>query len=442
MLADLATGAVLDAARAEEAFVPASVSKLVTALYALDRLGPDHRFETRLLATGPVAEGRLDGDLVLEGTGDPELDSDGLVALLDEARAAGLAAVGGRFLVDATALPPIEAISEAQPVDATYNPGLSGLNLNFNRVRMRWEGKAVPTVTALAETADPPVTAVRVRAVPGRGVARLRLGDRVETWDFPSASLRGTGSRWLPVRRPALYAGDVLRQIARAAGLDLPEPEEAPTPARARPIARLEGRPLVPVLQGMLKFSTNVTAEALGLAATAADSPGLVPSLAVSARAMSRWAAGRLGMDEPAGLALANHSGLSLDSRMSPAATVALLVASAGQAPPAEAAHPRIPGRAGALLPDYRIWGPGLPDSLLAAEVRAKTGTMDQVRGLAGYLVTPGRRVLAFAIFSNRLEARERTGRRFDRGWSNRATHFERSLLQNWALRFDTAGTR
>src|SRR5699024_10485187 len=78
---DLDTGRVVDQHRADTGFVPASVAKLPTAAFALDVLGPAHRFETRLLATGPVQNGTLMGDLVLRGGGDPEFDTEALLPL-------------------------------------------------------------------------------------------------------------------------------------------------------------------------------------------------------------------------------------------------------------------------------------------------------------------------------------------------------------------------
>ena len=79
---------------------PASVAKIVTALYGRAALGTDYRFRTRLLAAGPVEGGVLRGDLVLEGGGDPLLDTDGLgglVAALRTARdRAGRGTVPGR----------------------------------------------------------------------------------------------------------------------------------------------------------------------------------------------------------------------------------------------------------------------------------------------------------------------------------------------------------
>ncbi len=64
-------GSVLLAQAASRAVHPASVSKVPTTLALLRRLGPDYRFTTTIAATGPVSAGTLQGDLLIEGSGDP-----------------------------------------------------------------------------------------------------------------------------------------------------------------------------------------------------------------------------------------------------------------------------------------------------------------------------------------------------------------------------------
>ena len=75
------TGTVVDALDPDVALPPASTAKVITALYAWERLGPSFRFGTRLLATGPVTGGQIRGDLVLAGSGDPTLSTDMLAAM-------------------------------------------------------------------------------------------------------------------------------------------------------------------------------------------------------------------------------------------------------------------------------------------------------------------------------------------------------------------------
>jgi D-alanyl-D-alanine carboxypeptidase/D-alanyl-D-alanine-endopeptidase (penicillin-binding protein 4) len=86
--------------RSAQRRVPASVQKLVTTAPALDRLGPEARFETAVLADGSVAEGTLDGDLYLRGSGDPTFGSGALDRLAGLVADTGLERVSGRVWGD------------------------------------------------------------------------------------------------------------------------------------------------------------------------------------------------------------------------------------------------------------------------------------------------------------------------------------------------------
>ena len=92
-------GTVLAAEAAERAVHPASVTKIATSLALLERLGPEHRFSTRLLAAGPVERGTLRGDLVVEGSGDPFLVDEGAALILRRLHALGVRRVDGRLAV-------------------------------------------------------------------------------------------------------------------------------------------------------------------------------------------------------------------------------------------------------------------------------------------------------------------------------------------------------
>ena len=80
--------------------VPASVQKLVTTAAALDRLGPDARFETAVVADGTITEGVLDGHLYLRGSGDPSFGTAALRRLAKKVGETGLEDVGGRIYGD------------------------------------------------------------------------------------------------------------------------------------------------------------------------------------------------------------------------------------------------------------------------------------------------------------------------------------------------------
>ena len=184
----------------------------------------------------------------------------------------------------------------------------------------------------------------------------------------------------------------------------------------------------------MLRYSTNLTAELVGQAATRAGGaqPG---SLADSGMAMSAWAALAAGF--PAGdpgFRLANHSGLSEDSRVSPRRMVEVLAAMAARQPGEGVRYKRLPGGAIDLMDDYNVAAKSVDFDFRPVDIAAKTGTRDYVRGLAGYVGLPSGRRLAFAVFSNDLEHREPGLRRIDRRWMARARSFERALLRNWIV--------
>ena len=445
MLIDLDTGEVLDQSNADQAFAPASVAKLPTAAFALDALGPDHRFTTEIVGTGPIVNGRLQGDLVLKGGGDPELDTDALMPMVNRLREQGITGIDGKFGVDATALPQIPEIETTQAVDASYNPSVSGLNLNFNRVHLKWDarkGREQISVRAAAVKYSPDVERVSValNEDPKAPVFTLHNGNGREDWLMARWAFRGSAGRWLPVKDSASYAGEVFRTLSTQSGLEIPAAVPVHAPKEAATLATHESRPLGKIVRSMLRYSTNITAEVTGTAAT--RTVGIAAgSLADSADAMNAWASIVAGFEiNDPGFRLVNHSGLTVDSRVSPRRLVELLEALGRRSADAGAAHDRLPGGIAGYLRPYNVAVKSVPLDYKNLTVVAKTGTMSYVRGLAGYIATPKGRRLAFAIFSNDLARRSGGAEKVNKRWMGKARGFERSLIRNWVIKFDTAG--
>jgi len=263
------TGRVLEARLPELPLPPASTTKAITALFALDRLGPAYRFATRLVATGPVAGGLVQGDLVLVGGADPTLSTDALATLAQALAAQGVRGVTGRLLIDDSALPRLDRIDPDQPDHVGYNPALSGLNLNFNRVHFEWRRGAKGwdvSMDARSELFVPQVSMARMKVV-NRDTPLYTFADAdgVDSWTVASTALGKGGARWLPVRQPGAYAGDVFRTLARAQGITLPDPQ--PGRAAGRVLVEQPSDALPAVLADMLKFSTNLPAEVRRLGA-------------------------------------------------------------------------------------------------------------------------------------------------------------------------------
>jgi serine-type D-Ala-D-Ala carboxypeptidase/endopeptidase (penicillin-binding protein 4) len=421
-LVDLATGAVIEAHQPDIDRPPASVVKILTALFALETLGADHRFRTRLAATGPLEGGRLKGDLVLLGGGDPGLDTDALGTMAATVAGAGVTGLAGRVRVDAGALPAIAMIEPDQPAHVGYNPAVAGVNLNFNRVFLEWRpGSAGPVLAFSAPGARHSAAVRSIRAELGGNGYDHRLDGEAEVWRVGAGLARGEGGAWLPVRRPPAYAREVVAALMAGAGVVVPEmPAAATDGAATRDLAAHASAPLSQLMAGMLHHSTNLTAEVAGLAAARAGGRP-ADSLAHSAGVMSDWARRRYGLERAA---FVNHSGLTVHSRMTPREMAAVLVRAERE------------GLAGLLRERPILDAKGEPIAG-PARVRAKTGTLHWVRGLAGYLEARGRR-LGFAIFAADLAARRGMAPGSAepppgaRGWSGRARAQEQALLRRW----------
>jgi len=431
VLADANTGEVLESIQADVPVPPASVTKSVTALYALEALGGSFRFVTRLLATGPVESGVLRGDLILAGGGDPTLSSDHLAELAARLRATGVVSVEGRFLCFRGALPYAEEIEPSQLDHLGYNPAVSGLNLNYNRVHFEWRrvsGSWQVTMDARTEDRVPPVRMARVSIVDrGTPVFATNAPDR---WTVARSALGNGGSRWLPVRQPALYAGDVFRTLAGELDVDVPAPEVVDQLPTGTELARHQSPTLRTICQEMLLYSTNLTAEIVGLSATQAKLRRSL-DIAGSAAEMTRWLGETYGVE----CDFKDHSGLSDENRIS-AAAMSKIQLDVGAGGPLRPILRRIAMRDAdnRRLENYPI------------TVRAKTGTLNFVSALSGYIETAEGSDLVFTIFTANLDRRTRGKAQGDEvpegsiAWNRRSKRLQQRLLQRWGLIYRASG--
>lgn len=430
-VADATTGSWLECRHEQEGAPPASVTKALTALYALEALGPDHRFETYILATGGIVEGEVQGDLILVGGGDPTLDTDGLAMLAAKLKEAGVHGIKGAFKFFEDALPVMSRIDPAQPDHVGYNPGVSGLALNFNRVHFEWKrGANGYAVTMDARTRKyRPEVAMAAMQVRDRSTPVYTYEDRGsrDAWTVAKGALGKSGARWLPVRKPGLYAADVFATLAGAHGIRLRQPERIEELPLGEVVVTQQSGDLRSILRDMLKYSTNLTAEMVGLAATQ-KRIGAVSDLRGSAAEMNRWAGDALSMKAPA---LIDHSGLGDESRVTALDMAQALIAvqDAGLRPILKRIGMR--DSKGRPVKDHPI------------EVDAKTGTLNFVSSLAGYLTTPNGKVMAFAIFTANAEKRavirreDREGPPGARTWNRRSKRVQQALIERWAVLYE-----
>jgi len=289
LVVDLDAGSELYASRPAVRRIPASVQKLYTTTAALQRLGPEARLATEVLATDPVdPDGVVQGDLVLRGAGDPTFGTAQVLALARRVARAGVTEVAGRVVGDESAF------------DRRRGPPSSGY---------RTSGYVGP-LSALAFN---------------RGLTGIRA-------PYFQAS-------------PGLFAAQAFDRALRAEGVRTgARARTGATPAAATPLAAVESPPLAALVERTNRPSDNYFAETL-LKVVGAQA-GRRGSTAGGARAV-RAAMADLGLRPR----VSDGSGLSRANRTSPREVVALLRALADDpdhGPAVEASLP-VAGRSGTL---------------------------------------------------------------------------------------------
>jgi serine-type D-Ala-D-Ala carboxypeptidase/endopeptidase (penicillin-binding protein 4) len=415
-------------------FTPASNMKLFTTALALTRLGPDHRFVTRVLAgSGPDAEGVVKGPLVLVGGGDPSLSGrtypyfkdakplpalGPLEALADEVVAAGVRGVSGGGVVGDDTLYPFEAHAEGWTVDDTvwdYGTAASALVVNENSfvLSVRPPRRAGEPVTV---SIFPPWEGVTVHNTVNTGVGLPNALQVERAAGSMVIRLSGTlpvgGSpvtQRLAFDDPALAAAQLFQQLLEERGVRFRGPARAQhrfsggvyAAPEGVEVARRLSPPLSQVLQVVNKVSQNLHAEIV-LRETARVSRGDGTRKA----ALEEMTAFLRTMGIPNDHHdLFDGSGLSRKTLVTGSATTRLLEWMAGTE------------HAGVFLETLPVGG---EDGSLsyrfrkvpgADRVRAKTGTLAHVTGLSGYIMNGERPRWAFSIYLNHANMNSFAGR-------------------------------
>lgn len=405
-VAESGVSAPLAAHNADAPMQPASVIKLVTTYAALAALGPAWRWQTEVYATAPIEDGRLDGDLFLKGYGDPSITLETLWLWLRELKARGLSDLRGDLVVDRSHfdLPVQDPAAFDGEGDKPYNAPPDALLVNFRARELRFfpsaDGKKVRVVLDVEGNTR---VESRVRPVAGpcedwrEGVSvrlkNVRRG-RLLAVSGPYPVACGEGVLRLVLLDPDSQLEDLFRGLwTELGGRFRGRVVSGVVPRQARLIARFESRPLAEIVRDINKFSNNVMARQLFLTlgaellgAPATPDKGAEAVLAVLARE---------GLDF-AELVLDNGSGLSRRERIS-ARHLARLLEIAQRSPwfaEFEASLP-IVGLDGTMKKRLR-------EESLGGRVRLKSGSLDGVRAIAGYVVQEdGRRRILVCLVND-----------------------------------------
>jgi serine-type D-Ala-D-Ala carboxypeptidase/endopeptidase (penicillin-binding protein 4) len=442
---DLETGQTVYEQNAQKFFVPASNTKLFSTALALMRLGPDHKFITKVKAGGPVANGVLRGDLRLIGAGDPNLSGrvfpysndaknagpTGIVGqMADQVAAKGITRITGDILGDDTVYP-FEPFPPGWGLgDPVYEYGapVSALTIGDNTLSLTVRpGVAAGELPSI--TLDPPVEYFEIendmRTVE-TGMAfpsvDRDIGSRIVR--LSGTILKSSSERTyrLAIDDPALYAAVLLKDALERRGIRVEGTARAVhrTPSRrsgvstdapwsepaGTELARIESRTLAEALKVVNKESQNLHAELMLRAGARAKTGDGDRRRAVEE--LQKFLT-EIGVPEKT-YDFYDGSGLSRLTLVQPVAVTGLLKY-LWTTPHRDLVLDILPqGGVDGTLASRFGGSNGNGKDPKAASIRAKTGSLTHVAALGGYSVE-GSRKLAFSIVVNNYEGPSTTVR-------------------------------
>lgn len=403
-VADVDSGETVLAWHADTSRNPASTMKVVTTLAALDLLGPSYRWKTEVYALGEIADGRLDGDLLIKGYGDPYLVTERVWQMLRAVAQAGLRDIAGDIVIDDSyfAVPPHDpAAFDRQPLRA-YNVAPNALMMNFKVVRYWFEPD--PAAGSVRVQLDPPLENLRVdnrlslADASCRGYQRGISMTANEDYDrivldgrFPSRCRRYAMDR-TALSHNAFAYGLVSALWKESGGTIGGSWRAGVAPEDAEPLLSFASLPLAEIIARVNKHSNNAMARQL-LYTLAAEVDGPPGTEANGRRIVAEWLDERLpGLGE---VRLDNGAGLSREARITARDFGAILGYAWRQTyMPEFAASLALSGHDGTLR---RRFG----DAALIGRAHLKTGSLDHVSAIAGYLQARSGRRFSVVMLHN-----------------------------------------
>ncbi|HVE51646.1 MAG TPA: D-alanyl-D-alanine carboxypeptidase/D-alanyl-D-alanine-endopeptidase [Casimicrobiaceae bacterium] len=372
---------------------PASTMKLVTTFAALELLGRDYRWRTEAYLGAPLVDGTLRGDLILKGYGDPKITIEQWQSFMRELRARGLEHIEGDLVLDRTHFRVAKhdpSLFDGEPL-RPYNVGPDALLVNFKALRFAFVPNAAGDAVDLA--VEPPLPQVAVGNPPllvdgpcsdwrGQLSAAFINQPRVAAATFPGIYSRNCGARdwYLSLLDHQNYVhGMFSTYFAQAGGTFGGAVRDGRAPAKTTPFAVLESPPLYDIVRDVNKLSNNVMARQVFL--TLATTGGQAPPATVekATAAIERWLTTRaLAMP---GFAIENGSGLSRTERVTAAGLARLLAVADASAVRNEFATSLAVAATDGTLERRMVNGNAAGQALL------KTGSLEGVRALAGYVI-------------------------------------------------------
>lgn len=410
----LTTGETIFKYNHNKSFIPASNNKLITSFAALNLLGKNYRYKTSFYSGGEITGGVLYGGVYVKGSGDPSFNTERLEAVVRDFTNEGIREIKGNIHLDDSYFDNMlygSGWKDSWRGDY-YCPPIGTFSLNYNTIDI------LVTPGELGQSA-------KIEVIPSQ--FKVKIVNNTETSGKSSAlsakldnndeyltvngriNHRSGGQRFtISVNNPTRYFGVVLSNLIRESGIKFDgDILRARTPSWATKFYTSDSPPLHEILVDFNKDSVNIIGESLvkTIGANFTEAPG---SWEKGSKVIEAYLKS-MGMDGE--LTIADGSGLSKENSVSPYMLVKILSKAYGDSSFSEEFISSLPvaGVDGTLRKRFR-------HGKIRGRVMAKTGYLNGVRALSGFVKTETGEVLGFSVISNGL------------GWQ--AKSFQNDLLE------------
>lgn len=390
--------------REREGMNPASVMKLVTTYAALDLLGPAYVWRTPVYVDGSISNGSLQGNLYLQGRGDPKLVMERLWLLLRRLQGMGVKVIVGDIILDrsAFALPAHDAAAFDGEPFRPYNVAPDALLLNYKSAVMTLVPDARAGVARVQW--EPPLAGVQQQATVPLAPAGTDCGDwrSALQGDWADPARMGFAGQYpascgdkvwsIAPADPQQFAARAVEGMWRELGGKLTgSVREGRVPAGLKPVFVAESPALGEVVRDINKYSNNVMTQQVFL--TLGLEQAGVGSMQTANEAVARWWSSRWGASELP--VVDNGAGLSREARIS-AHALGRMLQTAWLSP---------------VMPEYLASLPiaGVDGTLRRSKAQAsahlKTGSLRDSNALAGYVDGASGKRYVLVAFVNHANA-------------------------------------
>ncbi len=384
---------------------PASVMKLLTSYAALDLLGPSYRWKTQFYGLNYPKQGLLEGGLWIKGSGDPTMNTAALNEVASELRQKySLNEICCEVVLDQTAYAKQNfdaAAFDAKPYRA-YNAPAEAIMLNQQAVRLQFSPSANGLVTVVYPQWKTLIKSIDVKLTDGDcsdWKNALKIKREGQTLSVQGGFPKSCGDKYIDINwmDGSDYFGNVLASVWEGVGGHWHKKSPftikvASVPQNAVLLTEHTSETLAEAMREMNKSSNNVIARSMYLSLSRAGDETQIANPAKSEQVLKAWLKTK-GLIFPE-LVLENGAGLSRVERISAEHLGALLVS---------AYHSPVMPELMASLPIYGVDGTlkSRKDSPLYGRAHLKTGSLDGVRTIAGYVLDAKGRRWVMVVLAN-----------------------------------------